>query len=292
MASFNNYKKTALFFIAPQFIITLVFFLGPAISALKQSFFFSDAFGIRERFAGLANFTDLFVDPNFVKALWITLILAIAISSIAFAFGLGLAYLVSERKKSQLIYKSLLLFPYAIAPAVTGILWRFLCQPTLGWLSEIFHFFGIEFHYLVHPVQALVVVIIAGSWQQLSYNFLFFFVAIQSIPKTLLDAAILDGATSWKKFWTIIVPLISPTSFFLLITNLIYALFDTFGIIDVMTNGGPGNSTTNLMYKIYHDGFVGMDLGIAASQSIILMVLVSILTIVQFRYVEKKVHYT
>lgn len=292
MATFNAHKKTALFFIAPQLLVTLVFFLWPAFGALKQSLFYSDAFGLRQKFAGFYNFMDLLHDPAFFKALWVTLILAVAITSITFSAGLLLAWLVCQRSKSQLLYKSLLLWPYAVAPAVAGILWRFLCQPALGWLSLVLNKLGMDFNYLIHPWQALGVVILSASWQQLSYNFLFFFVAIQSIPKVLLEAATLDGASNWNKFWTIVFPLISPTSFFLLITNLIYSLFDTFGIIDVITNGGPGNSTTTLMYKIYNDGFVGMDLGSAASQSVILMILVSCLTLIQFRYVEKKVHYS
>lgn len=292
MGQFDAHKKVALFFIAPQCLITLIFFLWPALEALKQSFFFKDAFGLQQTYAGLTNFTDLIKDPSFFKALMVTMLFALLITLITFSMGLILAYFVSRRGRSKVVYKSLLLWPYAIAPAAAGILWRFLCQPALGWFSQTLNTFHIDFNYLTHPKQALFVVILASVWQQLSYNFLFFLVAIQSIPKTLLDAAILDGASRWQQFWSIILPLISPTSFFLLITNLIYALFDTFGIIDVLTHGGPGSSTTTLMYKIYHDGFIGMDLGASAAESVLLMFLVILLTLIQFRYIEKRVHYS
>lgn len=258
---------------------------------MKQSFYFSDAFGLRETWAGLANFTDLFRDPLFVNAMIVTGILVVCISLCTLILGLTLAYLVVHRGKSRWIYKSFLLWPYAVAPAIAALLWRFLCQPSVGWLARGFHALDIDFNYLVHPHQALIIVLFVGIWQQLSYNILFLFVAIKAIPSSLLEAATLDGASALNKFRHIVVPLISPTSFFLLTTNCMYALFDTFGIIDVMTNGGPGKSTTTLMYKIYRDGFVGMDLGSAACQSLILMIIVSLLTLVQFRFVEKKVHY-
>lgn len=290
MAKFTQ-KKLALLFVAPQLLITVIFFLWPACSALLQSLFFGDAFGIQQRFAGLVNFTDLLHDPAFVDALYTTLVIAFLVTVFTMSFGLLLAILVQGRKRSQAVYKTLLLWPYAIAPAVAAILWRFICQPSLGWLSQGLGFLGIDFNYLTNPKQALAVVIFTASWQQLSYNFLFFLAALKAIPQTLIDAAIMDGANFGQRFWHVVLPLLAPTTFFLLIMNLIYGFFETFGIIDVLTSGGPGISTTTLIYKIYKDGFVGMDPGSSAAQSVVLMVIVIGLTLIQFRYLENKVHY-
>lgn len=221
----------------------------------------------------------------------VTLIIALAVTTLTMVFGLALALLVNGRRRSQHVYKTLLLWPYAVAPAVAAILWRFLCHPTLGWLTGVLQWIGVDFNYLIHAKQALLVVVITASWQQFSYNFLFFFAALKMIPQSLIDAAIIDGASTWRRFWQIIFPLLSPTTFFLLIMNLIYSFFDTFGIIHVMTNGGPGYSTTTLIYKVYKDGFVGMDPGSSSAQSVMLMLIVIGLTLLQFRYLEKKVHY-
>lgn len=291
MAKYTQYKKLAWLFIFPQLLITLLFFIWPAFNAFVQAFFFSDAFGLHSRFAGFTNFFDLFNDPGYRQALLVTFIIAIAITLLTMGFGLLLAVLVQGRRKSQKIYKALFLWPYAVAPAIAAILWRFLCQPTIGWLAHGLQNMGFHFNYLINAKQALLVVILTASWQQLSYNFLFFFAALKAIPNALIEAAIIDGASSWRRFWQITFPLLSPTSFFLLIMNLIYAFFDTFGIIDVMTNGGPNNSTTTLIYKVYKDGFVGLDPGSASAQSVILMLMVVALTLIQFRYLEKKVHY-
>jgi sn-glycerol 3-phosphate transport system permease protein len=287
----RHFPKIAIFFILPQVLITLLFFIWPAVSAIVQSLFFSDAFGLHRHFAGLGNFVDLWYSNDYFMAVSVTMVISFSVTTLTMAFGLALAVLVHGRGKSQTVYKSLLLWPYAIAPAVAGILWRFLCHPTLGWMTALFQWFGIDFNYLVHAHQALFIVIMTASWQQFSYNFLFFFAALKMIPATLIDAAILDGASSWRRFWQIIFPLLSPTTFFLLVMNLIYSFFDTFGIIHVMTNGGPGYSTTSLIYKVYQDGFVGMDPGSSSAQSVMLMVMVTGLTLLQFRYLEKKVHY-
>lgn len=292
MTKYSRHWKLALFFILPQLLITLIFFIWPAWGALTQSLFFSDAFGLHSVFAGMANFVDLFSDPSYLQVIFTTFVLAFFITGLTLSIGLLLAVLVNNRRKSQRVYKVLLIWPYAIAPAVAAILWRFLCQPTLGWLAIGLRKLGIDFNYLIHAKQALLVVILTASWQQFSYNFLFFFAALQAIPPALIEAAIIDGASSWRRFWQIIFPLLSPTTFFLVVMNLIYAFFDTFGIIDVMTNGGPGESTTTLIYKIYKDGFITMDLGSSAAQSVILMLMVITFTLFQFRYLEKKVHYT
>ena len=291
MDHFSRHKKQAFLFLAPQIIVTLVFFIWPSFNAIIQSLFYSDAFGLHHRFSGLHNYFDLMADPGFIKALLVSVIVGVMVTLGTMATGLLLAFFVNERQKSQLWYKSLLLCPYAVAPAVAAILWRFLCQPTLGWLTYALHHFGINFNYLTNINQAFFVVILTASWQQFSYNFLFYFVALKAIPKPLIEASILDGASVWQRFWQIIFPLLSPTTFFLFVMNLIYAFFDTFGIIDVMTSGGPENNTTTLIYKVYNDGFVNMDPGSSSAQSVLLMVLVTLLTLVQFRYLEKRVHY-
>ena len=291
MAKFNHQSVYAWLFIVPQLLVTLVFFIWPAVSALLQSFFYSDAFGLQQHFAGFSNFSDLFRDTTYIKTIWVTVVIALSVTFITMSLGLFIAILVNNRRKTQGIYKSLLIWPYAVAPAVAAILWRFLCHPTLGWLTDILHSCGIHFDYTNNANQALLVIILTASWQQFSYNFLFYFAAVKAVPQSLIDAAIIDGATVWQRFWQITLPLLSPTTFFLLIMNLIYGFFDTFGIIQVMTHGGPGTSTTNLIYKVYKDGFEGMDLGSSSAQSVLLMVLVVAVSLIQFKYLEKKVHY-
>ena len=206
-------------------------------------------------------------------------------------FGLTLAAFVSNLHKSKSIFKTMLLWPYAVAPAVAAILWRFLAHPSLGWLSNFLSFMGINFNYITSGKSAVTLIIITACWQQFSYNFLFYLGALSRVPKDIVEAAIIDGASPWRRFWQIIFPFISPTSFFLLIMNLIYAFFETFGIVHVITNGGPEYSTTTLVYKVYEDGFVGMDPGSSSAQSVLLMIIVTAITLLQFRYLEKKVHY-
>lgn len=291
MAKFNHQRFYAWLFISSQLLVTLFFFIWPACNAFIQSFFHTDAFGLYRHFAGLTNFTDLFLDPSYGKAIRVTFIIAISVTVVTMGLGLLVAALITQRGRSQQLYKSMLIWPYAIAPAVAAILWRFLCHPTLGWLTHFLNECGIHFDYINNANQALFVVILTASWQQFSYNFLFYYAALKAIPQTLIEAAIIDGASSRQRFWQIIVPLLSPTTFFLLIMNLIYGFFDTFGIIQVMTHGGPGNSTTNLIYKVYQDGFEGLDLGSSSAQSVLLMTLVVLVSLVQFKYLEKKVHY-
>jgi sn-glycerol 3-phosphate transport system permease protein len=291
MAKFNNYNKIALVFILPQLIITFLFFLWPAASAIWQSLFFSDAFGLHHHFSGLTNFTDLFQSPDYGNSVVVTIVLALSVTAITMILGLLMAVLVSTCKNGKSVYKSLLLWPYAVAPAVAAILWKFLFHPSLGWLTQMCSWFGFDFNYVINSRQALMVIIITASWQQFSYNFLFFFAALKLIPSSLTEAAKIDGASAWRRFWEIIFPLLSPTTFFLLIMNLIYSFFDTFGIIHVITNGGPEYGTTTLIYKVYQDGFVNMDPGSSSAQSVILMIMVVFLTLLQFRYLEKKVHY-
>ena len=291
MTKFYHHKKVVIFFIVPQLLVTLIFFIWPALNAVVQSFFYSDAFGLQSHFAGLMNYVDLLHSPEYGHAMFVTFLIAASVTILTIVFGLSLAVLLHGRRVGRGVYKSLLLWPYAVAPAVAAILWRFLCHPTLGWVTHILNFFGADFNYVIHPRQAMIVIILTASWQQFSYNFLFYYAALNRIPPALLEAATLDGASNWRRFWQIIFPLISPTTFFLAVMNLIYSFFDTFGIIDVITHGGPEYSTTTLIYKVYEDGFVGMDPGGSSAQSVILMLLVMMLTFIQFRFLEKKVHY-
>jgi sn-glycerol 3-phosphate transport system permease protein len=291
MAKFNKNQTLAFLFIAPQLLVTVIFFIWPALEALAQSFFYTDAFGIQRHFAGGAHYWSLLTDGDYLKAIGTTGLIALALTLLTMGFGVMLAYLILARTKSQWFYKTLMIWPYAIAPAVGAILWRFLCHPTLGWLTHMLKSVGIEFNYLTQTWSALAVIILVGSWQQFSYNFIFYIAALNAIPKSLKEAARLDGANAWQLFWQILWPLLSPTTFFLLVMNIIYAFFETFGIIHVLTQGGPGKATTTLMYKVYEDGFLGMDFGIAAAQSVLLMLIVMGLTRIQFKYLDNKVHY-
>ncbi|MCC5792977.1 MAG: ABC transporter permease subunit [Legionellaceae bacterium] len=291
MTAFKHHKTWAYAFILPQILITLLFFLTPALRAVYQSLLFSDPFGLYSHFAGWQNYRDLLQEPAYLEAFGVTLILSLSVTFLTMSLGLMMAALVAGRSRGQWFYKSCLIWPYAVAPAIAAILWRFLCQPDIGWLSRLLAVFGWNFNYLVDSKQALLVIILTATWQQFSYNFLFFYAAIAGIPKALSEAALLDGANGWRRFWSVIFPMMAPTSFFLLIMNLIYSFFDTFGIIDVMTRGGPANSTTSLIYKVYQDGFEGMDVSSSAAQSVILMLMVMGLTVLQFRFLDKKVHY-
>lgn len=289
----RQFKKqgSALLLVLPQLIITLIFFFGPAFVALKQSFFQSDVYGIHQRFVGITNFIELLHSSSYLNACKVSLIFSFAVSFLTLSVGLLFAVLINEVTKGKRIYKVLLLLPYAVAPAVSGILWRFLFNPAVGWFPYLLHKIGYNWNHLIHPYQALALVVLASSWQQLSYNFLFFYAALKSIPTSIIEAAKLDGASGFKRFWSIVFPLLSPTTFFLMVINLIYAFFDTFGVIQVMTEGGPAGSTTTLVYKVYTDGFIGLDIGSSAAQSVILMLIVGFLTVLQFRYIDKKVHY-
>ena len=291
MAAYLKNNKLAFCLLSPQLLVILFFFVWPACSMISQSLFFSDPFGIHRRFAFLANFSDLLQDFDYIRALWLTIIIAFAITTITMSLGLAIATLVHGCGRTRGLYKSLLIWPYAVAPAVAAILWRFLFHPNSGWMVQVLGYLGIDFNYLIHANQAILMIIMTASWQQFSYNFLFFFAALNIIPSALIDAAIIDGASAWRRFRDVIFPLLAPTSFFLLVMNIIYAIFDTFGIIHIITNGGPSNSTTTLMYKLYKDGFGGMDPGSASAQSLILMLIVSVLVLVQFFYLDKKVHY-
>jgi len=277
--------------ILPQIAVTLVFFFWPAGQALYQSVFIQDAFGGNLQFVGLDNFRDLFNDEHYLASFKVTAVFSVLVAGLGLSVSLVLAVFADRVVRGATAYKTLLIWPYAVAPAIVGVLWVFLFNPSLGivayWLRRI----GVEWDHVLNGDQALLLVVTAAVWKQISYNFLFFLAGLQSIPKSLLEAAAIDGAGPVRRFATIVFPLLSPTTFFLLVINLVYAFFDTFAIIDASTSGGPGQATEILVYKVYKDGFKGLDLGGSAAQSVILMLIVITLTVVQFRFVEKKVQY-
>ncbi len=277
--------------VLPQIAITLIFFFWPAGQALYQSVLQQDAFGISLEYVGAANFMTLWNDPNYIESFRVTAIFAAGVALLGMSFALLLAYFADRALRGAVAYKTLLIWPYAVAPAVAGVLWMFLFNPTLGIVSYVLRQMGVDWNFLLNGDQAMLLVIIAAAWKQISYNFLFFLAGLQSIPRSLIEAAAIDGAGPWRRFWSIVFPLLSPTTFFLMVINVVYAFFDTFAIIDAVTHGGPFNSTNTLVYKVYHDGFRGMDIGGSAAQSVVLMAIVIALTVVQFRYVERRVQY-
>ncbi|MEH6446125.1 MAG: sn-glycerol-3-phosphate ABC transporter permease UgpA [Oceanospirillaceae bacterium] len=277
--------------VAPQIIITVLFFIWPAVQALYQSFLLEDAFGLSTEFVWFDNFVELYDSENYLNSFTRTAFFSVAVAALSMGFALFFAGLADRVIKGSHTYRTLLIIPYAVAPVLAGTLWLFLFNPTLGIIPYFLEFIDINWNHKLNSSQAMSLVIIAAAWKQVSYNFLFFVAAMHSIPKSLIEAAAIDGAGPMHRFRTIIFPLISPTTFFLLVVNIIYAFFDTFGIIHAITGGGPGNSTEILVYKVFNDGFVGLDLGGSAAQSVILMFIVILLTVVQFKYVERKVEY-
>ncbi|HSV61620.1 MAG TPA: sn-glycerol-3-phosphate ABC transporter permease UgpA [Variovorax sp.] len=277
--------------LAPQMAVILVFFFWPAAQALLQSLQQQDAFGTSVVFVGLDNFRQLWNDPSYVESFKTTAFFSVLVAGIGISLALLLAVFTDRIVRGAMFYKTLLILPYAVAPAVAAVLWVFMFSPSLGVVAYALGKFGFNWNHLLDSGHAMALIVIASVWKQISYNFLFFLAGLQSIPKSLIEAAAIDGAGPWRRFWSVQFPLLSPTTFFLLVINVVYAFFDTFAIVDAATQGGPGKDTTILVYKVYYDGFKAMDLGGSAAQSVVLMVIVVALTVVQFRYVEKKVQY-
>ncbi len=275
----------------PQLAIIGIFFFLPAGQALLQSLQMEDAFGINTEWVGLANFERIFNDPGYLASFKTTALFSILVAATGICLALALAIFADRILRGAMFYKTLLILPYAVAPAIAGVLWVFIFSPSIGVATHYLGKLGYTWNHLMNEDQAMAMIVVASVWKQISYNFLFFLAGLQSIPKSLIEAAAIDGAGPWRRFWNIQLPLLSPTTFFLLVINVVYAFFDTFGIIDAMTEGGPGQSTSILVYKVYQDGFKGLDLGGSAAQSVVLMIIVIALTVVQFRYVEKKVQY-
>ncbi|WP_210544683.1 sn-glycerol-3-phosphate ABC transporter permease UgpA [Rhodoferax sp. PAMC 29310] len=277
--------------IAPQMAIVLIFFFWPAAQALYQSVLTQDPFGMSTEFVGLENFKRLWDDATYWGSFRTTAVFSILVAVIGLSLALMLAVMADRVLKGAAIYKTLLIWPYAVAPVVAGVLWLFMFASPMGVVSYYLQAFGIEWNHLLNANHAMTLIVAAAVWKQISYNFLFFLAGLNSIPKSLIEAAAIDGAGPWRRFRTIVFPLLSPTTFFLLVINVVYAFFDTFGIVDATTQGGPGKDTAILVYKVYYDGFKALDMGGSAAQSVVLMTIVITLTVIQFRFVEKKVQY-
>lgn len=287
----NSWLPYAL--LAPQIIITLIFFVWPASQALMQSAYRQgDAFGVRPpTFVGFHNFTQLFDDALYLNSLKVTLYFSVGTTVLSMGLALLFAVMVNKMIRSRETYTTFLVWPYAIAPAIAGVLWWFIFNPSIGILPYMLDGIGYDWNHRSSNSDAMILVIVAAAWKQISYNFLFFLAGLQSIPQSLLEAAAIDGASRFKRFWTIVLPLLSPVTFFLLVVNIVYAMFDTFGVIHATTEGGPSQATNILVYKVFRDGFVNLNMGSSAAQSVILMGIVIVLTVIQFRYIERRVNY-
>lgn len=287
---FNN-KALPYILLAPQLAVTAVFFFWPAGQALFMSVLQQDPFGARVVFVGLENFAALIAEPDYLAAMWRTAWFSLAVTLLAMVPALLLAVMADRVARWATFYKTTLIVPYAIAPAVAGVLWLFMFNPAIGSVAWVMKSLGMDWNPTLNGTHAMWLVILASAWKQIAYNFLFFLAGLQSIPRSLLEAASIDGASEARKFWTVVFPLLSPTTFFLLVVNLVYAFFDTFGVVHAVTGGGPAKATEILVYKVYYDGVHALDLGSSSAQSVILMAIVIGLTFVQFRFIERKVHY-
>lgn len=277
--------------IAPQLLVTIVFFLWPAGQAVEQAFYQEDAFGLSRDFVGLDNFIELLEDPYYYQSIVTTLVFSFSVAFAGLAIALLLATMADRIIRGKMAYQTLLIWPYAVAPVLAGVLWWLMFDPSQGPIAFLLKALGVNWNHFVDGGDAMILVVIAATWKQISYNFLFFLAGLHAIPRSLIEAAAIDGAGPFKRFWTIVFPLLSPTAFFLLVVNIVYAFFDTFGVIDVTTAGGPGQSTKIMVYKVFEDGFIALDLGSSAAQSVILMAIVGAMTVVQFRFIERKVQY-
>ncbi len=277
--------------LAPQVVVIAVFFFWPAGQALVQSLQQQDAFGTSVEWVGLENFQRLWGDESYIASFKTTAVFSVLVAVLGLVLSLALAVFADRVVRGASFYKTLLIWPYAVAPAVAGVLWLFMFAPSIGIVSYALRQIGVEWNHLLNSNQAMALIVFAAVWKHISYNFLFFLAGLQSIPKSLIEAAAIDGAGPWRRFWSIVFPLLSPTTFFLLVINIVYAFFDTFAIVDATTEGGPGKDTAILVYKVYYDGFKALDLGGSAAQSVVLMAIVVVLTVIQFRYVERKVNY-
>lgn len=277
--------------IAPQVLVSAVFFYYPAGQAIWQSLFIPDPFGLSSRFVGLGNFEFLFSDKYYRASFVTTAVFSILVSLCSMIPALFLAVMADRLIKGSGVYRTMLIWPYAVAPAIAGVLWLFMFNTRVGVVSWYLGHLGYDWNHVLNGGEAMGLVVIASAWGRISYNFLFFLAALQAVPRSVIEAAAIDGARFWKRFWTIVLPLLSPIAFFLLVVNIVYSFFETFGVIHTITSGGPQQSTTVLVYKVFSDGFVGQDLGSSAAQSVVLLFVVGLLTIIQFKYIEKRVHY-
>ncbi len=290
--SFFTSKFLPYFLILPQFLVTITFFYWPALQGLVQSVMRSDPFGQHSTFIWLDNFIALFIDPLYLKSIGTTLFFSASVAAVSISVGLFIATMANRALKAKALIRTMLVWPYAVAPAISGILWLFLLHPSYGVVAiAIKRWLGIDWNPVLEGKDALFMVVMASAWKQISYNFVFFIAGMQAIPGSLIEAAAMDGASPFRRFWKITLPLLSPTLFFVTVMNIIYSFFETFGVIHMMTQGGPGGATNILVYKVYQDGFIGLDLGSSAAQSVVLMTLIIVITVLQFKYVERKVQY-
>lgn len=280
-----------LLLIAPQLIITAVFFFWPAGQAVYQSAFIPDPFGLKSKWVGWGNFEFLFQDPYYLASFQTTAVFSTLVTVVSMGIALWLAVMADRIIKGASAYRTLLIWPYAVAPAIAGVLWMFMFNGNVGLVSWYLEQAGYDWNHVLNQGEAMGLVVVASAWGRISYNFLFFLAGLQAIPRSVIEAAAIDGAHFWRRFWTIVFPLLSPTTFFLLVVNVVYAFFETFGVIHTITSGGPQQATTTLVYKVYADGFVGQDLGSSAAQSVVLLFVVGLLTVVQFKFIERRVHY-
>jgi len=279
--------------ILPQLVVTLTFFYWPALQGLIQSFLLSDPFGRSSKFVWFYNYLEIFRDPLYLGSIITTVTFSIAVSAVSISLGLFIATMANRALRATALVRTLLIWPYAVAPAISGVLWLFLLHPSYGIVAMAINtWLGADWNPVLNGTDAMVMITMAAAWKQVSYNFVFFMAGLQAIPKSLIEAAAIDGASPFKRFWAITFPLLSPTFFFLSVMNIIYSFFETFGVIHTVTQGGPGGSTNILVYKVYQDGFVGLNMGSSSAQSVVLMSLIIVITVLQFRYVEKKVQYT
>lgn len=287
-----RHKTLPYLLLAPQLVITLIFFFLPAAQALWQAFHLEDPFGLSSQFVGLDNFRELFSSAEYIASFKTTAVFSIAVAVLGLTVSLLLAVMANRVVRGALAYRTLLIWPYAVATAVAGVLWLFMFSPSVGIVAVFLVEMGLSWNPRLDGNDAMLLVVLASVWKQISYNFLFFLAGLQAIPRSLIEAAAIDGASPSRRFWSIVFPLLSPTTFFLLVVNVIYAFFDTFAIIDVISQGGPGESTSILVYKVYNTGFRALDIGSSAAQSVVLMAVVIVLTVVQFRYIDRKVNYS
>ena len=280
-----------LLLVFPQILISALFFFYPAGQAIWQSLFIPDPFGLSRQFVGWGNFEFLFSDSFYRASFLTTAIFSTLVTIVSMVPALFLAVLADRLIKGAGAYRTMLIWPYAVAPAVAGVLWLFMFNTRVGVVSWYLGQLGYDWNHVLNDGEAMGLVVVASAWGRISYNFLFFFAALQAVPRSLIEAAAIDGARFWKRFYTIVFPLLSPTTFFLLVVNVVYSFFETFGVIHTITSGGPQQATTILVYKVFSDGFVGQDLGSSAAQSVILLIAVGALTVLQFKFVEKRVHY-
>ena len=277
--------------LAPQIAVTVIFFFWPAAQAVYYSFIQQDPFGLSTKWVWFQNYVELFKSEQYLDSFRITAIFSVAVATSGILISLLLATMADRVVRGAVGYKTLLIWPYAVAPAIAGVLWAFLFAPSIGIVTYVLRRMGIDWNWIINGDQAMLLIVIAATWKQISYNFLFFLAGLQSIPRSLLEAAAIDGATPFRRFWTIVFPLLSPVTFYLLVINIVYAFFGTFGVVDATTQGGPAADTQILVYKVYHDGVKAADLGGSSAQSVILMLIVIVLTVIQFRFVERKVQY-